>query len=440
MPTKVLMPQLGESVDEGTITRWLKQPGETVEEYEPLLEVNTDKVDSEIPSPSEGVLLEIVVPEGTTVQAGELLAWIGKEGESPPDGADGAGEAEAAPAPPEEAETEAEPTDQAAPEAAVPEPSIQAAPAEDTPLTPPSPGRDKDLGFISPIVAKIAAEQNVDLRRVTGTGQDRRITKKDVLSYLETREEEAPAEPAVSTPTPAERPAPAPAPQAIPGEVLPMTAVRRSIAEHMVRSRRTSPHVSTIMEADMSRVVAHRLSHKEQFSRSGAKLTFTPYFVQASVVALKMYPIVNSSWSDEGVIIHPQINVGMATALGEGGLIVPVIKNADSLSLLGIARQVNDLADRARTKQLQPSEVQGGTFTITNHGTSGSLFATPIINQPQCAILGVGVIQKRVVVVDDMIAIRPMVYLSLTFDHRILDGAIADYFLGKVVEYLENWS
>src|SRR5690606_25680593 len=235
------------------------------------------------------------------------------------------------------------------------------------------------------------------------------------------------------------------APAAIPGEILPLTAVRRAIAEHMVASKRTSPHVTTVMEVDMSRVAAHRKANKDAFARDGVNLTFTPYLIASMVSALKAYPIVNSSWTDEGIRIHKEIHIGMATSLGEGGLIVPVIKNADQLSLLGLARTVNDLANRARARQLQPDEVKGGTFTLTNHGTSGSLFATPIINQPQCAILGVGAIQKRVVVIEDdygidVLSIRPMAYVTLTFDHRILDGAIADYFLGKVVESLQNWA
>jgi 2-oxoglutarate dehydrogenase E2 component (dihydrolipoamide succinyltransferase) len=220
--------------------------------------------------------------------------------------------------------------------------------------------------------------------------------------------------------------------------------MRRKIAEHMVMSKRTSPHVTTVMEVDLSRVVAHREANKDAFARDGARLTFTAYFVAATVAGLKAYPLANSSWTEEGILLQRAINIGMATALGEAGLIVPVIHNADGLSLLGVARAVNDLAERARSKQLKPDEVQGGTFTITNHGTSGSLFATPIINQPQCGILGVGAIQKRVVVVTtngaDSIAIRPMLYLSFTFDHRILDGASADAFLGKVVEFLQNWS
>jgi 2-oxoglutarate dehydrogenase E2 component (dihydrolipoamide succinyltransferase) len=225
---------------------------------------------------------------------------------------------------------------------------------------------------------------------------------------------------------------------------IPMTPVRRAIAEHMVRSRRTSPHVTTVMEVDFSAVIAHRKANKEAFAKGGVKLTFTPYFVAATTAALKSFPIANASWSDEGIILHKEINIGMATSLGEEGLIVPVIKNADHMSLLGLSEKVNDLAERARANKLKPDEVRGGTFTITNHGVSGSLFAMPIINQPQTAILGVGAIQKRVVVVTDesgadMIAIRPMVYLTLTFDHRILDGAIADYFLAKVVEKLGEW-
>lgn len=439
MPVEVIMPQLGESVEEATITKWLKSQGDTIEEYEPLLEVNTDKVDSEIPSPASGVLLEILIPEGTTIKAGTRLAWIGEKGESAPDGdergdeADGKGQK---PAPAPELATAG--TAQEAVGMA------QAAPAA---------GRDRDLGFISPVVARIASENKVDLYQLQGSGQGGRITKKDVLAYIAQREQApasapalapapaaAPAEAAPTPPTAAPAPAaPAPQPTPLPGEVMPLNTVRRAIAEHMVMSKRTSPHVTTIMEVDLNRVVKHREQNKANFARDGVNLTFTAYFVAAAVAALKAYPIVNSTWTDDGILIQREINIGMATSLGEAGLIVPVIKQADTLSLLGIARTVNDLAARARARQLRPDEVKGGTFTITNHGTSGSLFATPIINQPQCGILGVGAIQKRVVVVDDAIAIRPMAYVSLTFDHRILDGAIADYFLGKVVESLQNW-
>ena len=461
MPTKVTMPQLGESVVEGTVTRWLKEVGENIDEYEPLLEVNTDKVDSEIPSPVSGTLLKILVPEGTTEQAGELLALIGEEGETEAGEDDNVGaEGEVEPAPETASKTVSKTASKTAPQTARQYaqqdgkqqggPASGQAPAE-PPAIPPA-GRS-ELGFISPVVAKIASEHNLDLRKVTGTGQGGRITKKDVLAYLEGRKEEPEAAhvpeeegaPSIRRVEQAGQPVrrefvPASLPSQIPGEVLPLTPVRRAIAEHMVLSKHTSPHVTTVMEADLSRVVKHRQAHKETFARDGINLTYTAYFISAIVSALQEYPIVNSSWSEEGIRINQQINIGMATALGEGGLIVPVIKEADGLSLRGLARTINDLAARARSKQLQPHEVKGGTFTLTNHGTSGSLFATPIINQPQCGILGVGAVQKRVVVIEDAIAIRPMAYLTLTFDHRILDGAIADYFLGKVVESLQNWS
>jgi pyruvate/2-oxoglutarate dehydrogenase complex dihydrolipoamide acyltransferase (E2) component len=432
MPIQVIMPQLGESVLEGTITRWLKAAGETVEENEPLVEVNTDKVDTEIPSPAAGALLEILVPAGTTVQAGAALAWIGRPGE--------VGQA----VPPAQAGTVVD----------VPAAAPTPASAQPAPAAAPVVRRDRDLGFISPVVAKMASEHGINLFQVTGTGQGGRITKRDVQAYLENRPleqaavSEAAALPAPLTPPPAAAPTrPAAAPVALPGEgeIMPLTQLRRSIAEHMLSSKHTSPHVTTIMEADLSRVVAHRQVNKEAFARDGVNLTYTAYFVAAAVAALKAHPIVNASWRDEGVWLHRAINVGMAVSLGEAGLIVPVIKNADGLSLLGLARAINDLANRARLRQLKPDEVQGGTFTITNHGVSGSLFATPIISQPQCAILGVGAIQKRVVVVSDasgadLITIRPMAYLGLTFDHRILDGALADAFLGKVVERLQSWS
>lgn len=429
MPSEVFMPQMGESVVEGTITRWLKTKGEQIEEYEALLEVNTDKVDTEIPSPISGVLLEILVPEGTTVQAGTLLGWIGEPGEAIPSKTEQIEEP---------VQVEAIPASTAA-AVTVPPPLVEA-------------GRERDLGFISPVVARIASEHRVDLSRVPGTGQAGRITKKDILAYIEMREtgslvapiKEAPASVASAAVSPPPAPPTSPVVVGQAGNLLPLTPVRRAIADHMVLSRRTSPHVTTVMEVDLSRVVAHRQANKADFARDGINLTFTAYFASASATALRAYPIVNSSWTEEGIRLHQQINIGMATSLGEDGLIVPVIKGADSLSLLGLARAINDLANRARLKKLQPDEVKGGTFTITNHGTSGSLFAMPIINQPQCAILGIGAIQKRVVVISDenlgdSIAIRPMVYLSLTFDHRILDGALADYFLGKVVESLKNW-
>jgi pyruvate/2-oxoglutarate dehydrogenase complex dihydrolipoamide acyltransferase (E2) component len=427
MPSKVFMPQLGESVVEGTITKWLKSKGERVEALEPLIEINTDKVDTEIPSPATGTLLDILVPEGTLVQAGTLLAWIGSEQEAIPE---------------------------SAPTAIRPEPIATASTAGiplKTAVTVPGFVQRDSLGFISPVVSKIAQEYHIDLTQVNGTGQGGRITKKDVMTYVEgLRQAPATVQPVAPVVSEAQPPMePLPKPAVIPAseagdELLPLSLVRRAIAEHMVISKHTSPHVTTVMEADLSRVVAHREANKADFARDGANLTYTIYFASAVVTALKASPQVNSSWGEQGILIHRQINIGIATSLGEEGLIVPVIKNADGLSLLGLARQVNDLANRARMRKLQPDEVKGGTFTITNHGISGSLLATPIINQPQCAILGVGAIQKRVVVRDegnlkDAILVRPMVYLTLTFDHRILDGASADNFLAKVVKSLENW-
>jgi 2-oxoglutarate dehydrogenase E2 component (dihydrolipoamide succinyltransferase) len=408
------MPLLGESVTEATITKWLKSAGDKVEEYEPLLEVNTDKVDTEIPSPTNGVILATLVNEGEVVKVGALMGWIGQPGEDVPGEAD----------------------------------SIRSEkPVEVTSPPPvtarlPTPPASRDLGFISPVVARIAGEQNVDLTQVKGTGLGGRITKKDVEAYLESRSKTP--TPVSSTPPATQAVHPVMPPSSMDYMIRPQTPMRKAIAEHMLMSEHTAPHVSTVMEVDMTRVVAHRNSNKESFANEGVNLTFTAYFVSATVSALKAYPLVNSSWSEDGVRIYNAINIGMATALGEEGLIVPVIRSADNLSLVGIARTVNDLSNRARMHKLQPDEVKGGTFTITNHGVTGSLFATPIINQPQCAILGVGVIQKRPIVITDpslgdVLSIRPMMYLSLTFDHRIIDGAIADLFLGKIVECLQNW-
>jgi 2-oxoglutarate dehydrogenase E2 component (dihydrolipoamide succinyltransferase) len=407
MPTNVLVPRLGEGVEEVTVTRWLKQVGDPVKELEPLLEVNTDKVDTEIPAPASGVLLSIALSEGQPAKVGELLAVIGAAGEQANIAAEKPGTAAVS-----------------QPESPVPPPALAAQPAAGS----------RDLGFISPVVAKIAAEQGLDLSRVTGTGLNGRITKQDVLAFVE-REAKPFNHP---TAQPENRPTEQPA------NLLPHSTMRRSIAKHMVESKHTSPHVLTVMEVDMSRIVAHRAANKDSFARDGVNLTFTAYFVAAIVAALKANPLANSTWTDEGILVHPAINIGMAASLGADGLIVPVIKGADSLSLLGTARAVNDLANRARARKLQPDEVKGGTFTLTNHGISGSLFAMPIINQPQCGILGVGAMQKRAIVVtdslgNDMFAIRPMVYLSFVFDHRILDGASADGFLSSVKETLEKW-
>lgn len=437
MASKLVMPLLGEAVTDATVTKWLKSPGDKVEEYEPILEVNTDKVDTEIPSPTSGVILATLAKEGEVVKVGEVIGWIGQPGEVIP--TEGAAEQPPAAAP------------TVAPTAQMAQPAPQGTqPMPPAAQTAPQPASPRELGFISPVVAKIASEQNVDLSQVPGTGMGGRITKKDLEKYLEARKT-APA-PVSSTPAavtlPTEKPAAAPA--AAPSlagvyTVVPQSPMRKAIAEHMLMSEHTAPHVSTIMEVDMSCVADHRNANKEAYSSQGVNLTYTAYFVAASVAALKAYPLVNSSWSEDGVRIYSAINIGMAVALGEDGLIVPVIRNADNLSLLGIARVVNDLANRARARKLQPDEVKGGTFTITNHGVTGSLFATPIINQPQCAILGVGMIQKRPVVITDanqgdVLAIRTMMYLSLTFDHRIIDGAIADTFLAKLVDTLQKWS
>jgi pyruvate/2-oxoglutarate dehydrogenase complex dihydrolipoamide acyltransferase (E2) component len=436
MATKVIMPQLGESVVEGTVTKWLKHEGEAVEEFEPLVEINTDKVDTEVPAPASGTLLKLYVDAGETVEAGRLLAMIGKPGEQVPKAPDVGGPSTAKTAP-------GKPGSAAAPK-------------------PVAAGKKSGLGFISPVVAKIAAEHDLDLKLVDGSGRNGRITKKDVLSYLESGGQQAP--PPASAPAPWEEPASGElfrpteevfktstegAVETDEGLLQPLGPVRKSIAEHMVRSKHTSPHVTTVMQADLSQVVAHRAANRGSFERDGINLTFSAYFAAAAVWALTEMPLVNASWTDEGILMHPHVNLGMAVSLGDKGLIVPVIKAAESRSLRGLAGSINDLAARARRGDLSPDDVQGGTFTITNHGVSGSLMATPIINQPQCGILGVGAIQKRVVVVEskdpagqptDSIAIRPMVYLTLTFDHRILDGAIADQFLGLIVGRLQSWS
>jgi 2-oxoglutarate dehydrogenase E2 component (dihydrolipoamide succinyltransferase) len=425
MGTQVIMPQLGESVVEGKISRWLKQIGEPVKLYEPLLEVETDKVTTEVTAAGEGTLLKLYANEGDVVKAGALIALIG------------------------------------APNEAIDEPTHVTELASAASKV--EPRGNGSSARISPVVARIAAEHNVDVSLIHGTGEGGRVTKKDMQAYLEKQagpsaeKLEAWEQPGLGElfrpteevfgKTTAASPAsiaPAASPTAVNGEVMPLNSMRKAIADHMVLSKRTSPHVTTVFEVDLSKVVAHRNANKAAFERDGANLTFTPYFAMATIAALKQYPLVNSSWSDNGLVLHRNVNLGLAVSLGEAGLIVPVIKHADSLNLLGLARTINDLADRARRKRLTPDEVQGGTFTITNHGTSGSLFATPIINQPQCGILGVGLIQKRVVVVTrddvDAIAIRPMVYLGLTFDHRILDGNSADNFVAAIKQRLETWT
>ena len=395
--------------------------GDYVDQYEPVLEIETDKVTVEATSEVAGYLLQQCVAEGDVTPVGAVLAYIGDKGEK-----------------------------------AAPKPNdVTADTVAETAVSPPTPSPSRSshangsptkvyTGRISPVVSRIAAENQVDLNQVTGTGRDGRITKTDILAYIEQRTTQPepitpsplpPITPASPAPPPPRSPAPLPN---LPGDLLPLTSMRRSIAEHMVRSKHTSPHVTTVFEVDFTAVFAHRAAHKEQFQQDGTSLTYTAYIMSAIVQALKAHPMVNSSWSDEGIRLHRPINVGMATALTDG-LVVPVIKNADSLNLLGMARTINELTERARHKQLQLHEMQGGTFTLTNHGTSGSLFGTPIINQPQCAILGVGKIEKRVKVIDDAIAIRPLAFVSLTFDHRILDGKGADDFMVTFKNTLENW-
>jgi 2-oxoglutarate dehydrogenase E2 component (dihydrolipoamide succinyltransferase) len=409
MATKVLVPLLGEGVEEVTVTKWLKKEGDSINELEPLLEVNTDKVDTEIPAPISGTVLKILAEEGLPAKVGTVLAFIGKPGEA----VEVSGSQVSSAMSPEEPS------------------AISAQPA----VEPQQPSEHREVGFISPVVAKVAAEHGVNLSQVQGTGLNGRITKNDVLSYVQNGKKTVEEQPQITVHRPSSMVSPATGDQ-----LIKHTVIRKQIAEHMLLSKHTSPHVLTVMEADMSRVLRHRSANKDTFARDGVNLTFTAYFMMALVAGLKAYPNVNSSWTDEGVLVHKAVNLGMATSLGEEGLIVPVIKDADNLSLLAMARAVNNLANRAREKKLQPDDVKGGTFTLTNHGISGSLLAFPVINQPQCGILGVGAVQKRVVVIDDAIAIRPMVYLSFVFDHRILDGASADRFLMKVKETLENWS
>lgn len=461
MAVKVIMPQMGESVVEGTVGTWLKQAGDTVALYEPIVEVETDKVTSEVTAEAAGTLLKIYVSEGETVAAGTVLALIGEPGEAVPDSV----AAEAVAAFGHAAATGSNPATAAADQALDDRNGAsRAAPVERT-----AEPAESAMPHITPVVARIAAEHNIDVRRVTGTGRGGRVTKKDIMAYIERRGAAdnsaddglppweqpgsgdlfkptddlyksvaaAPAPVASAPPDHAHKAPPAPG---LPGELVPHTPMRKRIAEHMVRSKlHTAPHVTTVFEADMSAVVAHRAAHKAAFAARGVQLTFTAYFVAATAQALRRHPLVNSQWRDDGVLLMPEVNIGMAVALDDG-LIVPVLKRVDELALPGIARQVNDLANRARANKLTPDDVQGGTFTITNHGVAGSLFATPVINQPQTGILGVGAIKKRVIVTpDDAIAVRPMVYLSFAFDHRVLDGASADWFVAEIVSLLEGW-
>jgi 2-oxoglutarate dehydrogenase E2 component (dihydrolipoamide succinyltransferase) len=430
MPTDIVMPQMGESIFEGTITKWLKKPGEKVQRDEPLFEISTDKVDAEIPAPASGVLRDIKVTEGTTVQVNTVVGTIAGEGEA------------AAPA-------AAKPTPAAQPAVEKPASAATATPAP----APPSQAADEEdseQARSSPLVRKIARENNVDLSQVSGSGLGGRITKQDIMAFLE-RPQAAPpspvAAPSAPSPTPSvstPRPAAA-APAAIPGELVPMSQMRKIIAQRMIESRRTSAHVHCMFEVDITRIVSLRNKLKAGFEqRNNARLTFMPFFVRAAIIALQQFPIVNASIESENIHYHRHVNVGIAVAL-DWGLIVPVLKNADELNFLGLQRGITDLGERSRTKKLMPQDVEGSTFTVTNPGQFGAVFGLPIINQPNSAIMGVGGITKTPLVItdkdgSDSIAIRSVVHLTLGYDHRLIDGAVADQFMAYVKKTLENWN
>jgi len=481
MATDVIMPQMGESIAEGTITKWLKKVGDTIKRDEPIFEISTDKVDAEIPSPVAGTLTEIKVNEGQTVAINTVVATIGEAGEKPAQAAP----AQAAPPPAPAAEA----PKQTAPPPAAPPPAPAAeakrpekpepAPAPKPPSAPaPAPGgpspsaggggggarvesiEDRIRQRSSPLVRKIAQDNGVDIASIDGTGIHNRVTKNDILSYIENRPQQAasagggaraasapaapsaPAQPAGPA-GPAQGPRPAPISVTDRDEVVPMTKIRKITAENMILSKRTSAHVTTVFQIDYSAISKLRDAHKDAFlEKNGVKLTYLPFIFRACVQSLKEFPQVNASIDGENIVYHKDVNLGMAVAL-DWGLIVPVIKNADEKSILGLARATNDLAERARSKRLKPEEIQGGTFTVTNPGVFGSLFGTPIIPQPQVAILGVGTIEKRPVVItdpmgNDALGIRTVGYLALSFDHRLIDGADADRFMASVKKTLEK--
>ena len=429
MRVDVMMPQMGESIAEGTITRWIKQVGERVEQDEPIFEISTDKVDAEIPSPAAGVVVEIHGKEGDTVEVNVVVAVIET---------DGTAEASAGGA----AAPEPEPAPARAP--AAPEPAAAAAP----PAARTAKGR-----FYSPVVRKICTEHGIDPSVVPGSGTGGRVTKKDVLAFLDaggaarTATAPGPVVPApagtVQAPPPAATTTQPDAPTFAPGEAtarVAMSVMRKKIAEHMIESRRASAHVHSVFEVDLTRVVQLRQQYKQSYvERHGAKLTYMAFFIKAACDALRAWPIVNSSIDGEHIVYKKEINIGIAVAL-DWGLLVPVVRSADELSIAELCKRVVDLADRARIKKLNPEEVHGGTFTITNPGNFGGLYGLPIINQPQVAILGIGGIKKRpIVVAGDAIAIRSMMYISMSYDHRVVDGAVADQFLARVQHTLENF-
>ena len=432
MSTEIKMPQMGESIAEGTLTRWFKQPGDDIKRDEPLFEISTDKVDAEIPSPADGILKEIMVQEGTTVEVNTVVAVLA----SPSDNGESAAAAM------ETAREEAPPAAARAPEA---EATPAAAPKEAPAAAAPSAAGDLKKTRSSPLVRRIAREHGIaDLAAIAGTGIDGRVTKSDILAYIDNG---GAAAPAAAGARPAAAPA-APAFDPLPVLNLPRTNVmaepmnnmRKKIAAHMVHSRRISAHVHSVFEADVTKIVSLRERNKRAFQeRHGAKLTYMTFFVKATVDALLEFPWLNASLDGDEVLVHKSVNMGIAVAL-ENGLIVPVVRNAEELNLVGLQKRITDLANRARSKGLLPDEVQGGTFTITNPGQFGGLFGIPIINQPQVAILGLGGIQKRPVVVDgDAIAVRSMVYMCISYDHRLVDGALADRFMAKLKSNLESW-
>lgn len=434
MATDVTMPQMGESIAEGTIVRWIKKVGETVDKDEPLFEISTDKVDAEIPSPAAGVLIEIGVKEGETVPVNSVVARIGAAGE------EAAGAAAAAPTsavsstPPTGGGVSTPPTSavqSTPPTSVVPSTSPTGVVSVSAPVTLADVRRQRS----SPVVRKIAKEHGVDFTQLDGTGIAGRVTKRDILSAIESGAFAKPQSALQTTaPTSAVRPAAVP----LVDRVEKMGIMRKKIAEHMVMSLRTSPHVYSAYEVDFSRFEAFRRSHKDDYEGRGAKLTYTSLIAKATVDTIREFPFTNASIDGENIIYKRDINLGIAVALDQG-LLVPVIKNADEKNLLGLSRAVQDLAARARSKKLNPEEVQGGTFTITNPGIFGALFGLPVISQPQVAILGVGSIDKRVVVIDDMIAVRPMCYFTLGYDHRLIDGADAGRFLARLKERVQDF-
>jgi len=430
MPTDIIMPQMGESIVEGTITKWLKKPGDKVQRDEPLFEISTDKVDAEIPAPASGVLQEIKVTEGTTVGVNTVVGTIAVDGEAA---------TKPAAAPPKAASTTTAP----------PKDEKKAAPAPPPMPAPAASAHEEDEeARSSPLVRKIAREHGVSLSQVTGTGLGGRITKQDIMQFIDNQGSSQP----VSTPAPApaqSAAAPAPsrpaAPAPYPGDLVPMSNMRKLIAKHMIESRRTSAHVHCMYEVDLTRIVNLRNKLKNGFEqRHGARLTFMPFFVRAAVIAIQQWPIVNANIEGENIRYHRNINMGIAVAL-DWGLIVPVLKNAGDLNFLGLQRGITDLGERARTKKLKPEDVEGSTFTITNPGQFGAVFGLPIINQPNSAIMGVGGIMKQPMVITDKdgtdsIAIRSMVHLTLGYDHRLIDGAVADQFMAQVKKNLETWT